>query len=132
MLMLDTDICIYIIKNRPEKVTSRLVRHEPKSIVISSITLAELEYGIRNSSRFEANRITLLKFLAPFSVVPFDADAALTYGGIRKDLDASGKPIGPMDLLIAAHAVSLKSTLVTNNIREFSRVPGLRVENWAG
>ena len=129
--MLDTNIIVYILNSRPEKVRKRFTRYSPEDICISSVTLAELEYGICNSSRPDQNRIALMMFLADIDVIPFDAQAAADYGEIRFDLKRKGTPIGANDLLIAAHARSLGLTLVTNNSREFDRVDGLKVENWA-
>ncbi len=129
--MLDTNICIYIIKNHPPAVIEKMKEFSPADLVISSITVAELEYGASKSSNAGKNKETLMKFLTPFEVASFDESAAAHYGEIRAHLERSGKPIGAMDLLIAAHARSLSLTLVTNNPREFERVPGLRAENWA-
>lgn len=128
--MLDTNIIAYAKNNRPETVLRRFMAYEPEDMCISSITLAELEYGVCNSSRPEQNRLALLAFLARIAVLPFDADAAREYGLIRADLTKKGALIGANDLLIAAHARSLGLTLITNNTREFDRVENLRVENW--
>ncbi len=128
--MLDTNIIAYAKNNRPESVLRRLTQYQPEDMCISSITLAELEYGVCNSSRPEQNRIALLTFLARIAVLPFDAEAAREYGLIRADLTKKGTLIGANDLLIAAHARSLGLTLITNNTREFDRVENLRVENW--
>ena len=129
--MLDTNIIAYAKNNRPEGVLRRLMSHRPEDICISAITLAELEYGVCNSSMPERNRIALLVFLGNIAVVPFDAAAAGEYGVIRADLKRKGIIIGANDLLIAAHARSMNLVLVTNNTREFERVEGLQVENWA-
>ena len=107
------------------------MRHRPEDICISSITLAELEYGVYNSARPSQNQLALMTFLASIPVIPFDADAAREYGIIRADLKKKETLIGANDLLIAAHAKSLDITLVTNNTREFERVEGLKLENWA-
>ena len=128
--MLDTNIIAYAINKRPETVLRRLTAHEPEELCLSDITLGELEFGVCKSSRPEQNRLALLAFLAVLRVLPFDADAARHYGEIRWDLSRRGTPIGANDLLIAAHARSLGLTLVTNNLREFERVPDLTVENW--
>ena len=109
----------------------RLPQHRPEDICISAITLAELEYGVYNSLRPEQNQLALIAFLSSIAVVPFDADAAREYGLIRADLKKKETLIGANDLLIAAHARALGVTLVTNNTREFERVEGLKVENWA-
>jgi tRNA(fMet)-specific endonuclease VapC len=128
--MLDTNICIYIVKKNPPQVAERVRLLKPFEIGISSVTLAELEYGVAKSSRPEKNREALSGFLAPLEIAPFDDFAASHYGEIRADLEKTGLRIGAMDLLIASHAISLDVVLVTNNLREFQRVPGLKVENW--
>ena len=128
--MLDTKICIYIIKRKPVQVIERLRQSRVPEIGISSITLSELEYGVAKSARPEQNKISLVEFLAPLEIIPYDDVAAQEYGIIRTYLEQRGTPIGSMDMLIAAHALSLDCTLVTNNEREFSRVPSLKIENW--
>lgn len=129
--MLDTNICIYAMKNKPEKVLQRLKEEINDGVCISSITLAELEYGMKHSSNPAKNEQALLRFLLPFDVLPFGAAAASEYGGIRAYLQKVGTPIGAMDMLIAAHAKSEDIVLVTNNTRGFERVVGLELENWA-
>ncbi len=129
--MLDTDMCIYIIKKHPPRVEERFRELNPFEVGISAVTLAELEYGVTKSSKPERNRDALTGFLAPLEIASFDDGAALHYGDIRGLLEKKGNPIGSMDLMIASHARSLSVTLVTNNVREFTRVPGLKVENWA-
>ena len=131
MYMLDTNICIYAMKRKPEQVLRRLKESFSSGIVISSITLAELEYGIRHSSNPEKNAQALIRFLFPFQIDPFDTSAAMEYGKIRAYLQGQGTPIGPLDMLIAGHAMVEGAVLVTNNVREFERVPGLLLENWA-
>jgi tRNA(fMet)-specific endonuclease VapC len=128
--MLDTNICIYLIKRQPEAVLERFASHPVGDIGISVITLAELEYGASKSSNPFRNREALEQFVLPLEIAPFDRPATLTYGKIRALLEKKGRPIGSMDMLIAAHALSLGARLVTNNVKEFRRVPGLRVENW--
>jgi tRNA(fMet)-specific endonuclease VapC len=128
--LLDTNICIYIIKKHPIKVLNRLRKQSIGEVAVSSITLAELEYGADKSTRPEQNRNALLAFLSPLEILAFDEMAALHYGEIRAYLEKTGKIIGSMDMLIAAHARSISLTLVTNNTKEFSRVPNLRLENW--
>lgn len=128
--MLDTNICIYIMKNKLEGVLERFKKELDNGICISSITLAELEYGMKNSSNPAKNEQSLLKFLLPLSILPFGASAASEYGEIRTYLQKQGTPIGPLDMLIAGHAKAERLILVTNNIREFKRVPGLELENW--
>lgn len=129
--MLDTNICIYAMKKKPEKVLQRLRKELDGGIGISSITLAELEYGMKRSSDPVRNEQALLRFLAPLSVLPFGAAAASEYGEIRAYLQSKGTPIGPLDMLIAGHAKAENMILVTNNVREFERVPDLEIENWA-
>ena len=128
--MLDTNIIAYAKNNRPETVLRRFMQHRPEDMCVSAITMAELEFGVCNSSRPEQNQLALMTFLSGIAVVPFEAGAALAYGEIRADLTRKGALIGANDLLIAAHARSLGLTLVTNNTREFDRVEGLKVENW--
>ncbi len=128
--LLDTNICIYIIKKHPIKVLNRLRQQSIGEVAVSSITLAELEYGADKSSRPEQNRNALLAFLSPLEILAFDGMAALHYGEIRAYLEKTGKIIGAMDMLIAAHARSISLTLVTNNTKEFSRIPNLHLENW--
>jgi tRNA(fMet)-specific endonuclease VapC len=128
--MLDTNICIYLIKRQPEAVLERFASHPVGDIGISVITLAELEYGASKSSNPFRNREALEQFVLPLEIAPFDRPATLTYGKIRALLEKKGRPIGSMNMLIAAHALSLGARLVTNNVKEFRRVPGLRVENW--
>ena len=130
--MLDTNILVYVINARPhhQAVLDRFDRENPGDMVVSSITFAELRFGIEKSRQREAGRRALQLALDALNVIPFDAKAAETYGALRAGLEATGKPIGPLDTLIAAHALSLNLTLVTGNIREFSRVRRLRVENW--
>jgi len=129
-LMLDTNICIYIIKQQPEAVLRRFLEYQVGDIGISSITLSELRYGVAKSKHREKNSNALDEFLIPLEILPFDEDAALAYGEIRSSLEIAGTPIGAMDLLIAAHAVSQGVTLITNNLRKFSRVSGLAVVDW--
>lgn len=129
--MLDTNICICIMKKKPEQVLRRFREVMDEGICISSVTLAELEYGMKHSSNPVKNEQALLRFLAPLSILPFGAAAASVYGEIRAYLQSLGTPIGPLDMLIAGHARAEGAILVTNNVREFERVPGLEIENWA-
>jgi len=129
--LLDTNICIYIIKRKPAIVLEKFRELPLGSVTISTITLAELEYGIRKSANPDKNLEALNQFLIPLAILAFDYDATIAYGKIRADLEKKGTPIGPLDTLIAAHALSLNITLVTNNEKEFNRVAGLKVENWA-
>lgn len=128
--MLDTNICVHVIKNRPETVIRNFLKHEPSELCISSITYAELMHGVEKSQDAERNRVAITLFLSPLSVLEFDNYAAEEYGKVRTELERKGTPIGPMDTLIAAHARAENLILVTNNTREFNRVEGLNVENW--
>ncbi len=128
--MLDTNICIYLIKQRPPTVLEHFKSYVVGDLGISVITLAELEYGVCKSSQPKRNREALEEFISPLVVAAFDRAATAAYGRTRAYLASKGQVIGARDLLIAAHAVSRKARLVTNNEREFRRVPGLRVENW--
>jgi len=132
--MLDTDTCIYLINRRLgyERVLSRMNGLRYGDVYLSSISLAELLYGIAKSQHQDKNRDRLEGFLARFDERDFDERAARAYGVIRAQLESQGTPIGPLDTLLAAHALSLGATMVTNNGREFSRVSGLVVENWLG
>ena len=129
-VMLDTDICIYTIRQHPQSVLDRFAQYVAGDLGISVMTLAELDYGVSKSSDLARNRHALDEFISPLQVAPFDRSASWHYGMIRAALEPKGVPIESMDLLIAAHAVSLDIPLVTNNQKEFRRVPGLRVENW--
>lgn len=128
--LLDTDICIYLIRKKPADLLQKFNHYAVGDIAISAITVAELAYGVEKSAHPEKNRQALEQFLIPLVIVDFDHRAATTYGQIRATLERGGMPIGPLDLLIAAHAVSLGLTLITNNGKEFRRVPGLAVEDW--
>jgi len=128
--LLDTNICIYIIKRKPEKVFSRFRASPVGSIGISVITYSELCHGVKKSRHAKQNASALEAFVSPLEILPYTADIANTYGEIRTDLEGRGQTIGPLDMLIAAHARSLELVLVTNNEKEFQRVQALRVENW--
>ena len=129
--MLDTNICIYAIKNKPEQVLQKLKNNLSNGIAISAITLAELEHGVEKSMYPEKNRTALIQFLSILDILPFDDRAAVEYGNICAYLQKKGTPIGTMDTLIAGHARAEGLILVTNNVREFERVPDLIIENWA-
>jgi tRNA(fMet)-specific endonuclease VapC len=129
--MLDTDICIYIIKRKPLRVLERLESIQPDQLSMSAITFAELMNGAKKSQRVEANVSRLNALGEILEICSFDQQAAVAYGDVRSSLEKRGEVIGPHDLLIAAHALSLDRILVTNNEREFKRVEGLKVENWA-
>jgi len=121
--MLDTTTCIYIIKKKPPDVIERFIQTEISQIGISSITLSELSYGVSKSSKPEQNQIALAQFIAPLEILPYGDD-------LRTHLEKQGTPIGSLDMLIAAHALSTDCTLVTNNEKEFVRIPKLKIENW--
>ncbi len=127
--MLDTNICIYVIKRRPPEMQERFDRLA-EELSISTITLGEMYYGAEKSGRQIANRRAIEDFSARLEILPFSAGAAIHYGQVRTELERIGRPSGPHDMLIAAHARSEGLIVVTNNLREFERVPGLRVENW--
>jgi len=129
--ILDTDICIYIIKKKPEQVLKKLAKFESTDIASSAVTLSELIYGAEKSQHKEKNLEALTGFLVPIDILAWDENAAKSTGEIRAVLEKSGKVIGPYDLQIAGQALSLNLTLVTNNEKEFSRVKGLKIENWA-
>lgn len=128
--LLDTNICIYLIKRRPPEVRRRFAGLAYGDVCLAAITVAELEYGVAKSAQPERNAAALQGFLLPLEVLPFDAAAAACYGALRADLERRGLVIGSMDMLIAAQALAAGLVLVTNNAREFSRVPGLYCENW--
>lgn len=128
--MLDTDTCIALIKRRPPELIKRLQAKAVGDVGLSSITLAELRRGVVKSERRDQNRAALDQFLLPLDVAPFDELAADSYGDVRADLERNGTPIGPLDTLIASHALSMNVTLVSHNTREFKRVKGLRVDDW--
>lgn len=129
--MLDTNICIYAIKHKPEKVFRKLQKTDPEDVCISSVTYAELVHGVEKSAAKERNRIALTLLLSNIEIMSFDTKAAEEYGQVRADLENRSEVIGPLDLMIAGHAKSLNCTLVTNNIKEFQRVKGLKTANWA-
>ena len=127
--MLDTNILIYTVKNRPQQVRQAFIRHQGQ-MCISAVSLGELVFGAERSAHPERNLADIEGLAARLEVAPFDAVAATHFGQLRAELYSLGKPIGPYDMMIAGHARSTGLILVTNNEREFERVPGLRVENW--
>lgn len=129
-VLLDTNICIYMIKNKPPEVRKHFEQFMPGDIAISSLTVAELQYGVEKSAAREKNTLALEAFLLPLEIAPFDAESALAYGKIRAGLEKQGKPIGGMDMLIAAQAIAQDYTLITHNLKEFQWVSGLRCEMW--
>ena len=128
--LLDTNICIYIIKKKPFEVFEKFKTLTIGDVGISSITLAELQFGIEKSSNAEKNREALEKFLTPIEIIDYGFEASVEYGKIRAELEKKGIPIGPLDMLIASHAKSLDVVLVTNNVKEFESIAGLKIENW--
>ena len=128
--MLDTNICIYLIKLKPQKVLKHFQSHAVGDIGISSITLAELRYGVAKSQHIEKNRQALDEFILPLEIADFDETAAEAYGTIRAALEKVGRPIGSMDMLIGAHALALSVALITNNTKEFKRIKNLKVVDW--
>ena len=130
--MLDTNICIYAIKHKPEEVFLRLQEIDPSDVCISSVTYAELVHGVEKSEAIDRNRVALSLLLANIEILSFGINAADEYGKLRADLEKKETPIGPLDMMIAGHAKSVDCTLVTNNVREFSRVDSLKIDNWAG
>ena len=129
MILLDTNTCIYIINNRPPNVLERFRKYKAGEVGISSIAASELAYGVAKSGSIK-NRKALDMFLAPMQILPFDSQCLWFYADLRASLEKQGPSIGPMDSLIAAHALSIDGTLVTNNIKEFMRVPKLKLDNW--
>jgi tRNA(fMet)-specific endonuclease VapC len=129
VILLDTNTCIYIINNRPPNVLERFRKYKAGEVGISSIAASELAYGVAKSGSLK-NRTALEMFLAPMQILPFDSQCLWFYADLRASLEKQGLSIGPMDTLIAAQALSIDGTLVTNNIKEFMRVPKLKLENW--
>ena len=128
--LLDTNICVYIKNHRPAEVLVRFSKLPPGKVVMSAITYGELCFGAAKSSKPKESQQILERLIVLIPVLPLDATASMHYGKIRQSLQASGRPIGNNDLWIAAHALAGKLILVTNNMAEFKRVPGLKVENW--
>jgi tRNA(fMet)-specific endonuclease VapC len=130
MYLLDTNICIYAIKKKPILVLEQIREKSKLGIYISALTVAELEYGIENSAKIEENRVSLLKYLSLFNILPFDDRDAIPYGKLKTKLRKVGQIIGPIDMLLAAQALSKDLIFVTNNIKEFRRIENLKLENW--
>lgn len=131
-LMLDTNICIYLIKQKHLGVIKEFNKFDVGDIGVSSITVAELYYGAAKSKHKRKNQMALTKFLTPLLIAEFNFQSAVEYGKIRALLESQGTPIGALDLLIGAHALSEQVTLVTNNVKEFIRIPNLSIDNWVG
>ena len=127
--MLDTNMVIYTIKNRPDQVRETFKQHQDQ-MCISAVTWGELIYVAEKSSHPERNLADIEQMAARLEIAPFETLAAAHFGQLRAELYRIGKPIGPYDMMIAGHARSMGFILVTNNLKEFERVPGLRVENW--
>ena len=128
--MLDTDMCSYIIRQHPESVRQRFQTLAMDQLCVSVVTYAELMYGVERSSSRRVNRPIVEDFVRHLDVLDWDTGAADHYGVIRAKLDAAGTPIGAMDMMIAAHAKSIKAVLVTNNQKHFTKVKGLKTDNW--
>ena len=128
--LLDTNICIALIRQKPVKVIENLVACAPGDVGVSTITIAELIYGAQKSNQVSQNIESLEQFLLPLELLNFDQSAALVYGGLRASLEKKGTPIGALDMLIGAQALSLDVILVTHNTREFERIPNLILEDW--
>lgn len=128
--LLDTNICIYIMNQRPIEIIHKFKRFSVGDIGVSTITVSELQYGALKSQNIKINLQRIEEFIAPLEILPYDHNAAIFYGEIRYDLERKGEVIGPLDMLIAAHALSNDIILVTNNDKEFQRVSRLRIENW--
>ncbi|MEI7015008.1 type II toxin-antitoxin system tRNA(fMet)-specific endonuclease VapC [Leptospira licerasiae] len=131
MYLLDTNICIFLIKKKNQIVLDKLKKNLNKGLFISSLTLAELEFGIENSEHKEKNRVSLIEFLSIFDILPFEQSDAQAFGIIKADLKKSGNLIGSIDTLLAAQALSRDLVFVTNNTKEFNRVKNLKVEDWS-
>ncbi|MEA3498173.1 MAG: type II toxin-antitoxin system VapC family toxin [Campylobacterota bacterium] len=129
-IMLDTNICIYIIKNKPKSVIEKFKEYDVGDISLSSITVSELYYGAYKSQYIEKNLLALEHFLQPFNIIEYDLKASIEYGQIRASLEKQGNIIGGLDMQIAAHARSLDMTLITNNTKEFIKVDNLIIGNW--
>ncbi len=130
MYLLDTNICMYAIKKKPQRVLDMIKERSKYGIYISSLTIAELEYGIQNSEKREKNRIALLKFISIFNILYFDDMDAIPYGILKAKQKKDGKILGQIDMLLAAQALSKDLIFVTNNTSEFSRIENLKLENW--
>ena len=128
--LLDTNVCVEVIRRRSASVIERILSQPAGEIAIGTVTVAELEYGVARSAQHARNKVALLLFLAPFEILPFNQEAAQQYGVVRRHLESRGERIGPMDLLTAAQALAAGLTLVTNNVGEFNRVVDLHVEDW--
>jgi len=129
--LLDTNICIFAINKKTPQLINTINKKSKHDIYISSLTIAELEFGVENSQYVEKNRVALLKFSSLFRILPFDDEDAVYYGKLKTKLEKKGEIIGPIDMLLAAQALSKDLIFVTNNADEFSRVDGLKIEDWS-
>lgn len=130
MYLLDTNICIFAINKKSPKLLAKLKNQTRRGIYISSLTVAELEFGVQNSQRPENNRLALLRFLSIFDILNFDSCDAVDYGHLKVKLKRKGQIIGPIDMLLAAQALNKSMTFVTNNVSEFARIDELKIEDW--
>ena len=130
MYLLDTNICIYFMKNQNTLLSQKVLLHKPSELFLSTITVFKLEYGVEKSNWVKENREKLAMFLAPFNILPFTTDDAIIAGKLRAYLQKQGTPIGPYDIQIAAQALSKNYTLISHNVKEFKRVPNLKLEDW--
>lgn len=128
--LLDTNICIYIMKRKPIEVIERFNQYQPRDLFLSSVTTSELYHGAQKSQRVQSNLDALNNFILPFRIVDYDESASYYYGEVLAYLEKKGCIIGSLDTMIAAHALSLDVTLITNNTKEFERVPNLKLDNW--
>ncbi len=131
MFLLDTNICIFLIKKKNQALLNKIKNNYNKGILISSLTLAELEFGVENSEQKEKNRLSLIEFLSIFEILPFEQKDTQAFGLIKADLKKSGNLIGSVDALLAAQAISRNLTFITNNTKEFKRVKNLKIEDWS-
>jgi len=132
MYLLDTNICIYAINGRHPRLTEHLLTIHPDDILISSVTLGELEYGAAKSHWGDRTRQIMYAFLSNFNTLPFDDKDAALFGQIRAKLESTGAVIGVLDLMIGAQGIAKDLTVVTRNTKEFSRIPGIHLEDWVG
>ncbi len=130
--LIDTNICIYIMNNHPPEVLEKFKQLDVGTVGISSISVSELHYGACKSKKIEQNIKRLEEFLYPFDILTYDENASREYGKVRSQLEKKGQIIGPLDMLIAAHAISRELAIITNNTKEFRRIRSLKVENWVG
>lgn len=131
MYLLDTNICIYAIKSKSQNLLDKVEFEFKNGIFISSLTIAEMEYGISNSMHPERNRMSLLEFLTVFNILNFNEKEAIPYGMLKTELKCAGQLIGPIDMLLAGQALSNNLTLVTNNTKGFSQIRNLKLEDWS-